>query len=187
MTTRVLAAASRTLVRTERAADFLAAAGMFVVMTVVFADVGMRYLFNAPFSWSYDLISLYLVTAVFYASLSGTAGADGHVAVDILSRRFPLRLSKIVSVVSWTLTLGVFLLIAGAALVRAYAAWEAGDVIAGRIPWPTWIPPAIVFAGSGLFAFRLALMIVLTGLRAFTGTNGGYPTLISPSDRNKRL
>lgn len=167
MNARLTTSATRALERTEQAADALASAGLFGVMVVVFADVGMRYVFNAPFSWSYDLISLYLVTTIFYAALSGTAGANGHVAVDILSKRFPRGVRRFVSIVSWLLTLAVFVAIAGTAIARAYASWSAGDVIAGRIPWPTWIPLAIVFAGSALFILRLVLMIGLELGRGF--------------------
>lgn len=39
---------------------------MFAVMMIVVGDVFMRYTFNRPFSWAYDLIALYLMAGLFY-------------------------------------------------------------------------------------------------------------------------
>ena len=42
--------------RVERVASTIVAVFMFAIMMIVFGDVVMRYVFNQPFSWAYDLI-----------------------------------------------------------------------------------------------------------------------------------
>src|SRR3546814_15061757 len=62
----------RGLGRLEDAAGILAAIVMFLIMVIATTDVMLRYVFNSPFSWSYDFNGLYLMTALFYLGLSGT-------------------------------------------------------------------------------------------------------------------
>lgn len=152
---------SRILVWLERASDALAAASMFSVMLVVSVDVFMRYVFRSPLIWSYDLISLYLLTVIFFMALSGTAGANGHIAVDVLSQRLPIRIKRIVLLFSWCATLMVFSFILYTVGIRSFTAFMNSSVVAGRIPWPTWITSAIVFTGCVLFSARLILMITI--------------------------
>lgn len=170
----------------ERAGDALSAAAMLSVMLVVFVDVLMRYLFNAPFSWSYDLISLYLVTVIFYASLSATAAAGEHVSVDILFKRFPLRVKVALRLVGHLLALAVFVLITVRATDRCLAAFVGGDVLAGRIAWPTWVSPAIVASGSLLMSIHLALsslalLLVAGGMRPSAEIAAVMPEEDSPA------
>ena len=56
----------RAVGRIEKLASTIAAVFMFAIMMIVFSDVIMRYAFNRPFSWAYDLISLYLMAGVFF-------------------------------------------------------------------------------------------------------------------------
>ena len=75
---------------------------MFAIMIIVFSDVVMRYAFNRPFSWAYDLISLYLMAGIFFLVLSEAYTSRAHVSVDILQQKFSpamIRLSEIVTCV----------------------------------------------------------------------------------------
>ncbi|HEY8710166.1 MAG TPA: TRAP transporter small permease subunit, partial [Burkholderiaceae bacterium] len=57
---------------------------MLLLMLLAVADVALRYLFNAPLSWSYEMVSSYLMPGLFFLAVSHTLKAHGHVAVDIL-------------------------------------------------------------------------------------------------------
>ena len=57
---------------------------LFALMCVVVADVALRYLFNAPLQWSYQVISSYLMPGLFFMAVSHTLKAHAHVAVDIV-------------------------------------------------------------------------------------------------------
>ena len=43
---------------------------LFSLMCVVVADVSLRYLFNAPLQWSYQVISSYLMPGLFFMAAS---------------------------------------------------------------------------------------------------------------------
>ena len=63
-----------------RLSRIVAAAFMFAIMIIVFSDVIMRYAFNKPFSWAYDLISLYLMAGIFFLVLSEAYASNTHVS-----------------------------------------------------------------------------------------------------------
>src|ERR1700712_4693217 len=89
----------KVLTAIEKISSTIAAVFMFAIMIVVFGDVIMRYAFNKPFSWAYDLISLYLMAGVFFLVLSEAYAERAHVSVDILQQKFSpsmIRLSEIV-------------------------------------------------------------------------------------------
>ena len=68
----------------ERALTVIAVVFMFVIMLLVVTDVFMRYALNSPFSFTYDLIGLYLLAGVFFFTLSDALREHVHVGVDIL-------------------------------------------------------------------------------------------------------
>ena len=75
----------------ERAVTSVAVICLFAIMLIVVADVFMRYAVNRPFSFTYDLVGLYLMAGLFYLALSDTFAIHAHVSVDILVHRFSRR------------------------------------------------------------------------------------------------
>jgi TRAP-type C4-dicarboxylate transport system permease small subunit len=144
----------------ERALTVIAAISLFAIMALVVADVFMRYVLNSPLSFTYDLIGLYLMAGVFFLTLSDTLRVHAHVGVDVLLSRAPpagRRLSEIVTALTG---LFVFILISKVGFERALENYEQHDVLAGAIPWPTWISAALVPFGCGVLVLRLALQLV---------------------------
>jgi TRAP-type C4-dicarboxylate transport system permease small subunit len=144
----------------ERALTVIAVVFLFVIMVLVVADVFMRYAMNRPFSFTYDLIGLYLLAGVFFLTLSDALREHAHVGVDILLSRFPpagRRLSEIVTALTG---LFVFVLICKLGFERALENYEQHDVLAGAIPWPTWISAALVPFGCGVLVLRLVLQLL---------------------------
>lgn len=147
----------RALAAVERVATWIAAAVMFAIMVIVAADVFMRYVFNSPFGWAYDLISLYLMAAVFFLVLSHAYSVGAHVSVDILQQTLPPKAQRATEIVTSAVSFVVFVLIAWAGWGRMVDSYEQADVLAGAIPWPTWPALALVPLGCGLLAIRLAI------------------------------
>jgi TRAP-type C4-dicarboxylate transport system permease small subunit len=133
---------------------------MFAIMIVVVADVVMRYGLNRPFSWTYDLVGLYFMAGVFFLTLSDAHRAHAHVSVDILLHRFSARARQACEAVAGLASLPVMLAIVWTGASRALDNFVAGDVLAGAIPWPTWVSAALVPVGAGLLSLRLALHLV---------------------------
>lgn len=150
----------------------LRAAGLttFAIMLIVGADVLMRYVLNSPFSWSYDLISIYLVPLSFFFALSATFRRNHHISVDILYLRYPEAVQRLCRLLV-ALLFGpfVFWMIWLAAL-DAHERYVAGDAISGTILWPTWIPSAIVAVGFAALMLRLLLDAVALAAAMLRGS-----------------
>ena len=162
---------------TERAVALVAVGFMLAIMLVVTADVVMRYLFNSPFPWAYDLIALYLMAGVFYFVLSDAHREKMHVGIDILQARMGPRVRHFADLLTALISLALFSLIA---YVGAQSAWESlanDEVMAGSIPWPMWLSAITVPIGATLLALRLVLQFIghlcgLTTGRAFPSDSG---------------
>src|ERR1041384_8771738 len=113
---------------------------MFVIMMIVFSDVIMRYAFNKPFSWAYELASMFLMAGVFFLVLSEAYASNAHVSVDILQQKFSPNVKRLTEIVTCIVGIVVFSLIASLGWERAVDAFKAGDVMAGGIPRPVWAP-----------------------------------------------
>jgi TRAP-type C4-dicarboxylate transport system permease small subunit len=144
----------------EKVASTIVAIFMFAIMIIVFTDVVMRYAFNRPFSWAYDLISLYLMAGVFFLSLSGTYAVSGHVSVDILMPHFPPLIRRLCAIVANFVGLAIFIPIAWLGYQRALDNYVSSDVLAGAVPWPTWASSVLVPIGTVLLSWRLAVHLV---------------------------
>ncbi|MGO4714637.1 TRAP transporter small permease [Bradyrhizobium sp. 2TAF24] len=144
----------------ERILTFIAVAFLFIIMVLVVADVFMRYVVNRPFSFTYDLIGLYLLAGVFFLTLSDGLREHAHVGVDILLHRFSPAGRRLSEIVTALVGLFVFGLISQVGFERALDNYQQGDVLAGAIPWPTWISAALVPFGCGVLVLRLLLQLV---------------------------
>lgn len=167
----MIKASLKALTAIERVTSAIAAVFMFAIMIIVFSDVVMRYVFNRPFSWAYDLISLYVMAGVFFLSLSGTYAVNGHISVDILLPRFTAIVQRLCIIVSNVVGLAIFVPITWLGYQRALDNYVSGDVMAGAIPWPTWASAAFVPIGAGILALRLAVHLVANTASLLTGEN----------------
>jgi TRAP-type C4-dicarboxylate transport system permease small subunit len=144
----------------EKIASTIAAVFMFAIMMIVFCDVIMRYAFNKPFSWAYDLISIYLMAGIFFLVLSEAYASNAHVSVDILQQKFSPPLKRLSEIVTCIVGMVVFSLIAYLGFLRAVDSFQSSDVMAGAIPWPMWPSIGLVPLGAGLITIRLALHLI---------------------------
>jgi TRAP-type C4-dicarboxylate transport system permease small subunit len=159
----------RALATIEKAVSSIAAFFMFAIMIIVFSDVVMRYAFNRPFSWAYDLISLYLMAGIFFLILSEAYASHAHVSVDILQQKFPPAMIRVSEIVTCLVGITVFSLIAWLGFLRAVDSFRSSDVMAGGIPWPMWPSIGMVPFGAGLITLRLVLHLVAHALSLATG------------------
>lgn len=144
----------------ERTLTVVAVVFLFVIMVLVVADVFMRYVLNRPFSFAYDLIGLYLLAGVFFLTISDALREHAHVGVDILLHRFAPAGRRLSEIVTALVGLFVFGLISKVGFDRALDNFQQNDVLAGAIPWPTWLSASLVPFGCGVLVLRLALQLV---------------------------
>jgi TRAP-type C4-dicarboxylate transport system permease small subunit len=139
----------------ERVLRVVAAVCLLAVMLIVFADVLARYVANAPLAWSYDLIGMYLMPALFYLALSDTLADHHHVAVDLLRPRMPAWLTRSVEVLGNAATAALFLVITAIYLGTALEKFRTDALVLSVGQWPAWIPDAIVALGALVISLRL--------------------------------
>ena len=168
-TIRVIGALHRAVAAVEQVASLLAAIVLFATMLIVSADVAMRYVFNRPFGWTYDLISLYLMSALFYFALSATFAAGAHVSVDVVAARLPVSLQRALQVVIALVSAGLFATIANLTTQRTITDYATGAAVSGDVLWPTWLSDLPVPIGCGLLTVRLVLHALLHAVSLLTG------------------
>ncbi|HLR30683.1 MAG TPA: TRAP transporter small permease [Paenalcaligenes sp.] len=144
----------------DRVLIALACLALFIIMVIVFFDVLSRYLFNAPFSWSYTLIGFYLMTAVFFFAISDGFRYQAHVKIDFMSHYIPLRLRALAVSLGYFAGAVVIYLWSDQALLRMQSAYLNDDRLAASIPWPTWIAYLIVLIGSIVMALSVLLAAI---------------------------
>jgi TRAP-type C4-dicarboxylate transport system permease small subunit len=101
------------------------AGGMVALMFLIVADVCLRYLFNRPITSSNELV-MFLMAVVVFSALSYTETVDGHVIIDLVISRLPRRAQTALRVITSTLSLALFALIAQQNIVRAKAQQTEG-------------------------------------------------------------
>lgn len=130
---------------------------LFAMMLVVVADVSRRYLFNAPLTWSFEIISSYLMPGLFFLTASHTLKSNAHVCVDILHNYVNRKTRYVFEAVSSVLAAPVFGL---AAVVSAQNTWndlQIGAASSSGLELPTWTISMMLPIGFGLLTLRLVL------------------------------
>lgn len=159
-------AIERLLAAIERVALFVAALTFFAMMAVTVVDVVMRYVFNAPLTWSFELIGTYLMAAAFFLAVSATQARKQHVNVDVIARLLPPRLQAGALAVAGILVIVMFALIWWAGAANFWEAWRDGLTSDGAIAWPLWPVYLLIPLGLTPLLGRLALELVAECRRA---------------------
>jgi TRAP-type C4-dicarboxylate transport system permease small subunit len=162
-------ALSACLARIEVGLVAVSGLAMLAIMLIVVLDVAMRYVFAAPFSWSYSLIGLYLVGAVFFLALPDTLQHHGHIALDVFVPLFPDWLRHTAQSLGYAASCGFAAVVAWLGWVQAHDAFVAGDRLAAIVPWPTWIAYAILAVGMAVLTLRCAFRAVFHAASVVAG------------------
>lgn len=141
--------------RFERVWRAVAAIFMFAIMVIIVVDVASRYLLNSPLPWAFDVVSMYLMTGLFFLMLSDTLRVNVHVRVDMLYVKASPRARCLMDLATSLLALGVFAGILYTSVCTTWNSWSAGDVVTGAIPWPVWLSHAFIPLGISLLVARL--------------------------------
>lgn len=157
------------MAQVERVLRAFGVACLLAVAVLVFVDVGARYLLHAPLTWSFELISMYLMPAMFYFAVSDTLAAGHHIAVDLFRRAMPDWLVRITEIFGCAAMAAVFAVVVWYTGVSGIEKLRSGAVVMGVIEWPSWIPDAIAACGSFVIVLRLASRSVGHALSLLSG------------------
>ena len=81
-----------------------------ILVAITFANVVLRYCFNAPLPWAEEVEAL-LYTFIVFFGLSITHRLGSAVSVDIITTHFSAKLRRVVALVSTTLTLFLWVVV----------------------------------------------------------------------------
>lgn len=163
----------RWLRRLEQVAMFFVAAALFAMMMITVVDVVLRYAFNAPFSWAYDVIGNYLLVILFFLALSYTLREQGHIALDLVVRKIAsVRARAAIALAGDLLALAFFIGILYEGVLTTRSAWINHYLLPGVMPLPTWLSHVFVPIGCAIIGLRVLYQAVLHARSLATGRAG---------------
>jgi TRAP-type C4-dicarboxylate transport system permease small subunit len=163
----------RWLRRIEQVAMLLVAAALFSMMMITVVDVVLRYVFNAPFSWSYDVIGNYLLVVLFFLALSYTLREQGHIALDLVVRKIAtVRARAALALIGDVLALALFVGILYEGAVTTHSDWVSHYLLPGVIPLPTWLAHVFVPIGCAIIVLRVLYQALLHAASLAIGRAG---------------
>lgn len=133
---------------------------LFTLMSVVVADVSMRYFFNAPLQWSYEVISSYLMPGLFFLAVSHTLRAHAHVAVDILHNYVGPRTRYAFESIASALAASAFAIAAWMSAGVTLEDFRTAATSSSGLALPTWTVSIFLPVGFGLLSVRLFLNMI---------------------------
>ncbi len=153
----------------------IATLSLAAIMVIIAVDVALRYFFHSPVEWAYDVISLYLMTALFFLALSDSFAENAHVNVDIFLIRFPpmKRVSIVVTTALSALLMGAICYLG---VLKTWVSWSNGETVHTTYTWPTWSFLILVPVGTAILVGRLVIMLInaLAGGPLPRSENDGY-------------
>ena len=136
-------------------------AGWIVVamMLTISFDVAMRYLFNAPTTWSFE-VNRYMLIMVVFMGGPWTLAAGGHVSVDLLTENMGGKRKLILDIVTSVMACVYMLMFTWESMVFTWDAWENAIRSTEYLAWPLW--PIRIFLVVGSTMLSIQYMIKIT-------------------------
>lgn len=135
----------------------LSAAGIlcvFAMMLVVLQEVILRYVFNAPSTWSNEIASYLLIAMVFFG-LSENLRAGVHIRIDVLLNVLPDGLRAWLERLAYLVGLAFSILLILAVWNSFHSFWVRGTVSDSLLRTPLWLPMTPVLLSCIVFALSM--------------------------------
>lgn len=138
---------------------FLCAGGALVLAVSLYVfEVIARYFFNAPTSWSGELVQYCLCVLIFLA-LPEVTRQKGHVAIDMVPEMLSPRAQSVLRRVNALLAGGTCLIAGGIVAREVFKQFDSGLLSNAVHPIPRWWITAVIMTGlisSGMHFIRKA-------------------------------
>lgn len=166
---RLLLRVDHLLSAIERISLTAACALTVLIMLLVSVDAIARYLIGTPISFTFDVVTAYLMPATLFFALSFTLRHGGHVNVDLIVEHMPPRQHYFLIGLMLMIAFPIVFLIATQGASKTWHSWLAGDVTTGVYAWRIWMSEIIVPIGFGVLSARVAHVAVANLYAAITG------------------
>lgn len=167
MTASLLASLDRFLCKLDACLVFLAVLCLCGIGLLTTVDVAMRYLFNSPLAFAFDLTSMYLFPASVLLILSDVNRHNENIDIDLFARKLSMRQWRWASFAGGAAACAIFAVITCLYVDKAIHAFVSGESTFGAIMWPIW--PAVAIAAVGFGGLSLSIFVRI--LQHLTGTS----------------
>jgi TRAP-type C4-dicarboxylate transport system permease small subunit len=99
---------------------------VILLMSLATINVVLR-IFHIPYSGTYEMVS-FLGAIVIAFALGYTQKRKDHIVVDILTERFSKQTNKVLSIVSYGITMVFFAVVSWQIFVFGMKIWKSGEV-----------------------------------------------------------
>lgn len=128
-------------------------ATLLALMTLLtFIQVALRYLFNSGLVWSLEATT-YLFAALVLIGMSYGVRTGTHIAVDLLTRKLPGNMQRVVKSIAIVACLVYAALMLYGSTVFCERLFALGS-FARDVPAPKWLLTATMPVGFALLAYR---------------------------------
>ncbi len=131
---------------------------IIIMMLTISYDVAMRYIFNAPTTWSFEINRYMLIMVVFFGG-PWTLPAGGHVAVDIFTENASEKNRALMEVITSIMAIVYMMMFFMESTAFTLDAWRGNIRSTEYLGWPLWPVRSFLMIGSFFlmleFIFRL--------------------------------
>jgi TRAP-type C4-dicarboxylate transport system permease small subunit len=132
---------------------------VFVIMTLISADVVGRFVFNRPVMGTYELGQMFMVGMVFLG-LSYTQMVGGNVTVDTFTRRLNPRMRAALSIFADIVGLVIFGLMTYSSGNLAWIALKNKRTVQGLLGMPLYPSKFVVAIGTATLTLYFLIKLV---------------------------
>lgn len=136
---------------------YIASLALVIMTLLITVDSIFRYIFNKPIIGVLEITENILMVAIVYLGLSYTSRGDGHIRIDIFSRKFPDILKRISNTVFNIIALIFFSVIGYQAWKQTVNAIQINQLSSGAVEFPMAPAYFLVVVGAFLLAIRLLM------------------------------
>ena len=149
---------SRMFERLSRLGAVLAEISLILLLALVFHEVIARYVLNKPTLYSVEL-SEYLLIFVAFMAVGFVMQQDGHVRMPSLINLMPVKVRRIINLLTSTIVLGFCLVLTWHGAKASLMAFKGGYHSSSLLNVPMWIPYAIIPTGALLLVLQIVVQI----------------------------
>lgn len=145
----------RLLPRLEHLVEWLMALALAIMVTLVFGNVVLRYVFNTGIAWAEEMARLMFVWLIFLGAVLALR-QHAHLGVEMLQAKLPPAVRRVCAIISHVLILyGLFLFL--------YGSWK--QTLIGLDTYSTVLRyPTALMASAGLVCSASMILIVAVNL-----------------------
>jgi len=156
-----------TLISIDSLMMVVAVVSLCVIGVITTIDVAMRYLFNSPLTFAFDLTQKYLFPFSVYFALSEVYRRNENIEIDLVVRQFSDATWRRLALLGNIAALLIFGFITFLYAGKAIEQYVAGEATFGAINWPLW--PAS--AGAAIGFGTLSAWILFRSVQHAMGTS----------------